>query len=73
MFYDIRLVDFDPDDGDAVNPCPTSGILSSKTARSVNPRYRNLISYGIKGDTSARPWEVAQQIKPEIFKSDIYL
>ena len=48
MFYDIRLVDFDPDDGDAVNPCPTSGILSSKTARSVNPRYRNLVSYGIK-------------------------
>jgi len=58
---------------DTVNPCPTWGILSSKTAGSANLHCRNLISYRIYGDTSARPWEVAQHIKPEIYKSDIYL
>jgi hypothetical protein len=39
-----------------VNPRLTRGIRSSKAARSVNPRWKNLILYGINGDTGTRPW-----------------
>jgi hypothetical protein len=31
------------------------GIRSWKAARSVNPRWTNLILYGINGDTKTRP------------------
>jgi hypothetical protein len=39
-------------------PSSNAGIRSSKVARSVNPRWTNLILYGINGDTGTRPWEV---------------
>jgi hypothetical protein len=44
-----------------------------KKSRSSNARYMNLISYRIKGDTSARPCEVTQQMKAYIYNIDIYL
>jgi hypothetical protein len=41
-----------------VTPRLTRGIRSSKAARSVNPRWTNLILYGINGDTGTRLWKV---------------
>jgi hypothetical protein len=40
------------------NPRPTRGIRSSKAVGSVNPRWTNLVLYGIDGDTGTRPWKV---------------
>jgi hypothetical protein len=41
-----------------VNPRPPRGIRSSKTALSANPRWANLILYGINKDMGTRPWKV---------------
>jgi hypothetical protein len=41
-----------------VNPRPARGICSLKAARSVNPRWTNLILHGINVDTGTRTWKV---------------
>jgi hypothetical protein len=45
-------------DTSTVNHRPAHGIRSSKAARSVNPRWTNLILYRVNGDTGTRPWKV---------------
>jgi hypothetical protein len=39
-------------------PSSDTGIRSSKAVLSVNPRWTNLILYGIDGDKGTRPWKV---------------
>jgi hypothetical protein len=42
----------------SVNRRPAREKRSSKPARSVNPRWTNLILCGINGDTGTRPWKI---------------
>jgi hypothetical protein len=55
------------------NPRPMRGTLSTKAARSVNPRWTNLIQNDINGDAWTLPSKVWINKKSQIYCNGIHL